>query len=125
MFAQKEVNNDDIWIIFYPRELSSATSAKDYRQVTCALRRNLRVHQRSDPTMILSETKDITLSPFGLWNNLCDTLDQFTRLCVPFLTLLFFKGEYGRALTPARFREHLEADSRCYWIDIGKMIYAT
>jgi DNA repair photolyase len=48
-----------------------------------------------------------TLSPFGLWNDLPATLQQFKAWGIPYITVLFFKEDTRWANTPPRFLELL------------------
>ena len=51
-----------------------------------------------------------TLSPFGLWNDLPGTLEQFRAWDIPYVTALFFKRETNSANTPWHFLSYLERD---------------
>lgn len=48
-----------------------------------------------------------TLSPFGLWNDLVGTLNQFRAWGIPYITHLFFKRDTESANTPSRFITYL------------------
>jgi len=54
----------------------------------------------------------VTLSPFGLWNDLRGTLRRLRELAIPYVTLLFLKDREPSANTPPAFldyiREHPE-----------------
>ncbi len=49
-----------------------------------------------------------TLSPFGLWNDLAATLNQFKAWEIPYITCLFFKRSTDSANTPSQFLSYLE-----------------
>ncbi len=49
-----------------------------------------------------------TLSPFGLWNNLTTTLEQFRAWDIGYITCLFFKKGTDSANTPGRFLGYLQ-----------------
>jgi DNA repair photolyase len=49
-----------------------------------------------------------TLSPFGLWENLTGTLEQFRAWGIPYITCLFFKKGTDSANTPGRFLGYLQ-----------------
>jgi DNA repair photolyase len=51
-----------------------------------------------------------TLSPFGLWNNLQSTLEQFKVWGVSYLTCLFFKENTHSANTPLLFLAYLRKE---------------
>jgi DNA repair photolyase len=51
-----------------------------------------------------------TLSPFGLWNDLETTLNQFKEWGVAYLTCLFFKENTPSANTPPLFLEYLRKE---------------
>ncbi len=51
-----------------------------------------------------------TLSPFGLWNDLQGTLEQFKVWEIPYLTTLFFKKATDSANTPSQFIQYLERE---------------
>ncbi len=48
-----------------------------------------------------------TLSPFGLWDNLTGTLEQFKAWNIPYITCLFFKKATDSANTPSPFLDYL------------------
>lgn len=50
-----------------------------------------------------------TLSPFGLWNDLAATLNQFKAWKIPYITCLFFKKSTDSANTPSQFLSYLES----------------
>ena len=51
-----------------------------------------------------------TLSPFGLWNDLVATLEQFKAWDIPYITTLFFKKATDSANTPSLFLQYLERE---------------
>jgi len=51
-----------------------------------------------------------TLSPFGFWNDLTGTLEQFKAWDIPYLTTLFFKKATDSANTPSLFLKYLERE---------------
>ncbi len=51
-----------------------------------------------------------TLSPFGLWNDLQGTLEQFKEWEILYLTTLFFKKNTDSANTPSQFIQYLERE---------------
>lgn len=51
-----------------------------------------------------------TLSPFGLWNDLEKTLNQFKVWPIPYITCLFFKKSTDSANTPSLFLQYLERE---------------
>lgn len=51
-----------------------------------------------------------TLSPFGLWNDLTGTLQQFRAWEIPYITHLFFKRDTDSSNTPSRFIAYLSRE---------------
>jgi len=49
----------------------------------------------------------VTMSPFGLWNDLQGTLQRFKEMGVAYVTMLFFKCGTRSANTPRNFLDHL------------------